>query len=401
MKYRMRAALSKLMVAVMTILTVASTPSAGSLTAYAAVNGHKHDDVGWHYFKDSVDILGYTVNSPSSVSWDVTREHGKTKACSICGGADDHNKIEVEPHVYDGDGICKYCNYNKNSKYDLEKVSVDGLTRGLEGAYSEEEVNGFNLRGLTDGTDYVKKINWFWDDDYELKWAVRFDPNSNDCKGTKVVKVRVSDSQGNPINAHMPKKVKVRILKEEKDPKDGPKVVTEVTWSSDSIVKMSELHPYVYSNSQGMGAEYLMKKDGQSIVREDVQDSSVPEGFRYKVENGKNKFKLKVRKLGAKEKQFYQNEKGQIFSNGVKESDTALIVMESVVETSLGLVITNSSKAVEVEVTKENIENKKVFSESGCDHDYKYIKKDDFLHEFKCTKCNDVYKEAIHTFKKT
>ena len=107
------------------------------------------------------------------------------------------------------------------------------------------------------------------------------------------------------VPKHITQDVQVQLLDEEEDETGRTNVIAEVSWRENGKVRLNELRPFVI-DADGNGAELLIKEDGQTIVREDVQEDGIPEGFRYKVENGRNRFQLKIPRLKDGEERFYQ-----------------------------------------------------------------------------------------------
>ena len=163
---------------------------------------------------------------------------------------------------------------------------------------------------------------------------------------------------------HIPQDVQVQLLDEEEDETGRTNVIAEVSWRENGKVRLNELRPFVI-DADGNGAELLIKEDGQTIVREDVQEVGIPEGFRYKVENGRNRFQLKIPRLKDGEERFYQDDQGRVFARGINDGDTVLIFVQSLVETTEGNMLTDFSEPVEVVLTKENIAARMIFPVTG------------------------------------
>ena len=153
---------------------------------------------------------------------------------------------------------------------------------------------------------------------------------------------------------HKPKNVKIRLMKEETGADGRTYVVSEVSWDEDSEIKMSEMHPFI-ADKDGNACEYLIKSDGQSIVRDDVDEAGIPEGFRYKVVNGRNIFRLRLPRLKSGESQFYQDSQGRWLCRGLNEGDSAIVFVQSAEKTSEGYNYSDYSDPVIVEITKDNI----------------------------------------------
>ena len=170
--------------------------------------------------------------------------------------------------------------------------------------------------------------------------------------------------KSDPVSSHIPKNVKVRLVEKTTDSSGRENVTAEVSWDADSAVKMTEMRPFIL-DKKDTGAELLIKSDGQTIVREDVAPAKVSMAFRYKVEKGRNKYQLKIPVLKSGENQFRLDSQGRTFANGVNMGDSAVIYLQSVVETSEGNKITDFSNPVVVEITDENVKNQKEFTEES------------------------------------
>ena len=297
--------------------------------------------------------------------------------------------------------IVTYTETSSGDAVDLEDCKVTGVSDDSSKEYTESEVKNIGLEGLTEGVDYEKVITTESDKDGLKWWIVEFKPKSGKTKGSrKKMKLRVKTSQES--SDHAPKNVKVRLMGEEAG-SDGTKyVVTEVSWDEDKDVGVCEMRPFV-ADENGGAYEYLIKEDGQSIARED-DPSEVPEGFRYKVENGRNKFRMKVKKRKTGDAKTYTDSQSRQLSSGVGDGEELLVFVQSNVGGKLSDLYDGGP--VVTKITDDNIKNKKVFTEEKgetadeCDHNYTWIKMDDTFHEFKCSKCGDVHTTALHAFRK-
>ena len=189
---------------------------------------------------------------------------------------------------------------------------------------------------------------------------------ANALAGSLIAQSLDLQSQGDDstVSAHTPKNVKVQFMGTETD-SDGQKwLVSEVSWDGDSSVNMNELYPLLVNTATGEGW-IIPSANGQTIVRKGA-DSGAPDDVQYETRNGRNYFTLKIPILNKDDQQISTDDNGAK-ANGLKEGDTGVFLISSVVKNGDQWQETKTSNPVEFVYTEENVRNKKTFTEEGED----------------------------------
>ena len=124
------------------------------------------------------------------------------------------------------------------------------------------------------------------------------------------------------VDKHIPKNVKLQLIGEETDADGKTYIVSELSWDADSAVSVYEMRPFILNDQDGNIYEFLIKgNSSQSIAGNNADEPSIPAAYRYKTENGRNIFRLRILKLKA-------NEEYDAYETDVTDADIAAMERE-------------------------------------------------------------------------
>ena len=169
------------------------------------------------------------------------------------------------------------------------------------------------------------------------------------------------NAQSAAANDPTPKNVQVKLLRTETDASGQKWLVTEVSWDGNSNVNYNELYPFLADKA---GDLYVIPHaKGQTIVRKGTE-ANVPADREYTEKNGRNNIILKVPVLDKDAKQI-ETDAGGTKANGLKEGDTAVFLLTSIVPVNGQWYETNYSKGFEVVFTEQNVKQQAAFTQNG------------------------------------